>query len=594
MNASRSARRPWPTSSPAWCCSSSSSARPRSSPGSPTTSRAIRRLRSMADPVAELRSAVEAAAQSLLDGAEGPRATPTFERPPKAEFGDYSTNAAMLLAPALGEQPHGTAEKLAERLGQSLEGTVEKVEVAGPGFLNLFLGDAWYRRAATELAGQGERLGRPAGADQVTERVNVEFVSANPTGPVTAASGRHAAYGDSVARLLEFAGHPVVREYYVNDRGGQIDLFAESIAARMKGEPVPEGGYEGEYVAELATRLEQEGIDAGDLDSLARRGMALMIEQIEETLRRYNVVFDTWSSERALHDSGAVERALSDLREAGHVYESEGATWLRTTSFGDDKDRVLIRSEGDPTYFLSDIAYHRDKLERWADRLIDVLGADHHGYVERLRAGLAALGYDPDRLEVAIMQLVHVVEGGERAQMSKRRGDFVTLDELIDDIGSDAARFFMLQRSHDTTVDLDLELARKTSNENPVYYVQYAHARIASILRKAEDESGESAEVRAATDFAALPAEQSERALIKRLCELPDEVTEAAARRAPHRLCAYSMEAARDFHAFYRDCQVVGASGEGVEAARLGLCLLTKRTTARTVGLLVISAPERM
>jgi arginyl-tRNA synthetase len=561
----------------------------------------------MADPVAELRSAVESAAASLRDSphqtgrssappAERPRTTssePTLERPPKPEFGDYSTNAAMLLAPALGEQPRGTAEKLAEELGRSLAGTVDRVEVAGPGFINLFLADAWYRHAASELAQQGDRLGRPPGADSVTERVNVEFVSANPTGPVTAASGRHAAYGDSVARLLEFTGHPVVREYYTNDRGGQIDRFAESIAARINGEPVPEDGYEGEYVVELARRLDEEGVDAGDLDALARRGMALMLEQIEETLRRYNVVYDTWSSERALHDSGLVERALSELREAGHVYESEGATWLRTTEFGDDKDRVLIRSEGDPTYFLSDIAYHRDKLERGADRLINVLGADHHGYPPRLRAALAALGYDPEVLETPMMQLVHVIESGERAQMSKRRGEFVTLDELIDDIGADAARFFMLQRSHDTPVDLDLELARKTSNENPVYYVQYAHARIASILRKAEEEAVERAQ-NADFDVSAAPIEPSERALIKRLCELPDELAESASRRAPHRLCAYGMEAARDFHAFYRDCQVVGAEGEGVEEARLGLCLLTKRTIARTLGLLGISAPERM
>ena len=346
----------------------------------------------MADPIAELRSAVAAAATSLLDGAERPNSEPTLERPPKPEFGDYSTNAAMLLAPALGEQPRGTAEKLAEELGKTLEGTVDRVEVAGPGFLNLFLADPWYRRAEGELAEQGDRLGRPPGADQVTETVNVEFVSANPTGPVTAASGRHAAYGDSVSRLLEFTGHPVVREYYMNDRGGQIDLFGQSIAARMKGEPVPEDGYEGDYVVDLAMRLEQEGLDAGELDSLARRGMALMIEQIEETLRRYNVVYDTWSSERALHESGSVERALSELREAGHIYESEGATWLRTTEFGDDKDRVLIRSDGDSTYFLSDIAYHRDKLERGADRLINVLGADHHGYPPRLRAGGAPPG----------------------------------------------------------------------------------------------------------------------------------------------------------------------------------------------------------
>jgi arginyl-tRNA synthetase len=545
----------------------------------------------MSDPVAELRASVEAAAAALRDGADASGSPPALERPPKPEFGDYSTNAAMLLAPALGEQPRGTAERLAGELGRLLEGSLDKVEVAGPGFLNLFLSDAWYRGAATELLAAGERLGRPEMTAE--ERVNVEFVSANPTGPLTAAGGRHAAYGDSVARVLEFVGHPVEREYYVNDRGGQIDRFAASIAARMKGEAVPEDGYEGDYVKQLAGAVEQEGVDPGDLDSVARRGVPVMLTAIEETLKRYGVVFDTWSSERSLHESGAVERALAEAREAGHVYESEGATWLRTTSFGDDKDRVLIRAEGDPTYFLSDIAYHRDKLDRGADRLIDVLGADHHGYVERLPAGLAALGYDPDRLEVAIMQLVHVMEGGERAQMSKRRGEFVTLDELIEDIGADAARYFMLQRSHDTTVDLDLELARKTSSDNPVYYVQYAHARIASILRKA----GEDAEERAAAaDFAAPEGEvePAERALIKRLCELPDEVAETAARRAPHRLCAYATEAARDFHAFYRDCQVVGAEGAGVEDARLGLCLLTKRTIARTLGLLGISAPDRM
>jgi arginyl-tRNA synthetase len=546
--------------------------------------------KTMADPVADLRSVVEAAASSLRDGADDSDATPTLERPPKPEFGDYSTNAAMLLAPALGEQPRGTAEKLAEELGRSLEGSAERIEVAGPGFLNLFLSDEWYRGAASQLAAQGGGIGRPEGAEQVTERINVEFVSANPTGPITAAGGRGAAMGDSIARVLEFAGHPVTREYYVNDRGGQIDRFAGSIAARMTGQPVPEDGYEGEYVAEIARSLEAEGIDPADLDAAGRRGIAMMLAAAEETLRRYGVVFDIWSSERALHESGAVERALEGAREAGHVYESEGATWLRTTSFGDDKDRVLIRSDGDPTYLLSDLAYHRDKLDRGSDRLIDVLGADHHGYVERLRAALAVLGYDPGTLEVAIMQLVHVVEGGERAQMSKRSGEFVTLEELIDDIGADAARFFMLQRSHDTAVDLDLDLARKTSNDNPVYYVQYAHARIASILRKA----GEGAEERAAAEFAALPVEPSERALIKRLCELPDEVTETAQRRAPHRLCAYATEVARDFHAFYRDCQVVGAEGAGVEDARLGLCLITKRTIARTLGLLGISAPERM
>jgi len=546
----------------------------------------------MSDPVADLRAAVDAAAGALGAGAGDGASAPVLERPPKAEFGDYSTNAAMMLASSLGEQPRGIAERLAEELQGQLQAQLERVEVAGPGFLNLFLSDDWYRSAASELAAAGDSIGRPRGAEEQRESVNVEFVSANPTGPLTAAGGRHAAYGDAVARVLEFVGHPVEREYYVNDRGGQIDRFAASIAARMTGDPLPEGGYEGEYVEEVARSLEQEGIDPGDLASVGRRGVALMVAAAEETLRRYGVVFDTWTLEQAVYESKGFDQVLADLRDSGHVYESEGATWLRTTSFDDDKDRVLVRSEGDPTYLLSDLAYHRRKLER-ADRLINVLGADHHGYVGRLRAGLAALGYDPDRLEAPIMQLVHVVEGGERAQMSKRKGEFVSLDELLDDIGADAARFFMLQRSHDTTVDLDLELARRTSNENPVYYVQYAHARIASILRKA----GEGAEERAGSaDFgaAALPVEPAERALIKRICELPDEVAETASRRAPHRLCAFGMAIAADFHAFYRDCQVVGAEGAGVEEARLGLCLLTKRAIARTLGLLGISAPERM
>ncbi|MGH2924071.1 MAG: arginine--tRNA ligase, partial [Solirubrobacterales bacterium] len=488
--------------------------------------------------------------------------------------------------------PREIAERLADRLGDGLGDSLERVEVAGPGFLNLFLSDAWYRGAAAALAAAGEEIGRPA-PPATAERILVEFVSANPTGPLTAASGRHAAYGDSVARVLAEAGAEVEREYYLNDVGGQVDRFAASIAARMTGDDPPEDGYEGEYVGELAEQLKAEGIDAGDDDALARRGAALMRDGAEETLRRFGVIFDRWSSERELHDRGELKRALADLESSGRLYESEGATWLRTTELGDDKDRVLLRSGGEPTYYLSDIAYHRDKVERGADRLLDVLGADHHGYVGRLKAGLAALGFDPERLEIAIMQLVHVVEGGERAQMSKRKGEFVTLDELIDDIGADAARFFMLQRSHDTAVDLDLELARRRSNENPVYYVQYAHARIASILRKAGDQTVDAA-LADGEDNASASLDPSERALIRRLLELPSEVAEAATRRAPHRLCAYATATAADFHGFYRDCQVLGAEGDGAEAERIRLCVLTKRTIARTLRLLGISAPERM
>jgi len=543
------------------------------------------------DPISELRAAVERAAESLRDGAGVRGASPVLERPPKPELGDYSTNAAMLLAPSLGEQPRAIAERLADALSEGLVDSVERIEVAGPGFLNLFLADAWYRESIAALAGAGDEIGRPAPPPS-PEQVLLEFVSANPTGPLTAASGRHAAYGDSVARVLAYGGHRVEREYYLNDIGGQIDRFADSIAARIRGANPPEDGYAGEYVAALADELAGGGVSADDAEALARRGAELMREQAEETLRRYGVEFDRWVSERSLHEAGEVERVLADLERAGHTYESEGATWLRTSAFGDDKDRVLKRSGGEPTYYLSDLAYHRAKLERGADRLLDVLGADHHGYVGRLRAGLAALGFDPERLEIAIVQLVHIVEGGERAQMSKRKGEFVTLDELIDDIGADAARFFMLQRSHDTTVDLDLELARRRSNENPVYYVQYAHARIASIIRKCGDERV--AEALAATDAPRTELTPSERTLVRRLLELSGEVTEAADRRAPHRLCSYAMATAADFHGFYRDCKVLGAEGEGIEAERIRLCVLTQRVVARTLGLLGISAPERM
>ena len=544
------------------------------------------------DPIAELRSAFERAARALRDGEpSGPE--PTLERPPKPELGDYSSNAAMLLAAPLGESPRTVAERLCAELERELgaEGDLDRVEVAGPGFVNLFLSDAWYRRAMSSLAVAGDRLG-PAPTES-PERVLIEFVSANPTGPLHVGGGRHAAYGDALVRLLEAVGHDVKREYYVNDAGGQIERFAASIAARMQGEEPPEDGYAGEYVADLAERFAAEGVDPGDTETLGRRGVEAVVEKVRATLDRFGVSFDTWFSERDLYLRGEVETALARVENGGHTYRSEEALWLRTTTFGDDKDRVLIRANGEPTYLAADVAYHWDKLERGFGRLIDVFGADHHGYVPRLRAVIEALDADPERFEALIMRLVHIVEGGERAQMSKRSGDFVSLDELLDDIGVDATRWFMLWRSHDTPVDLDLELARRQSNDNPVYYVQYAHARIASILRKAGEGAAGTA---AAGEVPAAEAdlEPAERALIKRLLEFPDEVREAAARRAPHRICTYATAVAADFHAFYRDCQVVGAEGEGVEQSRLALCLLAKRTIAGSLGLLGISAPERM
>jgi arginyl-tRNA synthetase len=543
---------------------------------------------SPADPIAELRSAVKRAARALRNGdPAGPE--PTLDRPPQAELGDYSSNAAMLLAAPLGESPRDVATRVGAELERELgaQGHLDRVEVAGPGFVNLFLSDEWFRGAMATLGAAGEKLG-PAPTES-PERILVEFVSANPTGLLHVGGGRHAAYGDALVRLLSAVGHEVEREFYVNDAGGQVRRFAASLSARMTGGEPPEDGYEGRYVEELAERMGAEGVDAGDLEAVGRRGVELVLEGVRTSLDRFGVRFDTWFSERGLYERGEVNEVLSLLEERDHAYRSDGALWLRSSSFGDDKDRVLVRADGEPTYLAADVAYHRDKLRRGFGRLIDVLGADHHGYAPRQRAAIAALGADPEVLEAVIMRLVHIVDAGERAQMSKRSGDFVSLDELIDDIGADATRWFMLWRSHDTTVDLDLELARRESSENPVYYVQYAHARIASILRKAGGEVGEAG---APTPGTAL--EPAERDLVKRLLEFPDEVREAAERRAPHRICAYSMAVAADFHAFYRDCQVVGADGEGVEQSRLAICLLAKRTIAGALDLLGISAPERM
>jgi arginyl-tRNA synthetase len=534
-------------------------------------------------PVDELRAAVERAAAAVRGGEPPVGATPTLERPKKAQFGDYSTNAAMLLAPRLGAPPREVAERLGEALREELGDRLDRAEVAGPGFLNLFLADGWYRDALGQMLEAGERFG--AGAPDSPERVNVEFVSANPTGPLTAAGGRHAAYGDSLARILEFAGHEVEREYYFNDAGAQVRKLGESIRARARGEEPPEGGYEGDYVTELAAELPDAA--ETDVDELTRRAVEVLIAQIQATLARYRVRFDTWFREASLHDGdpSPIARALDELRKRGDVYESEGAVWLRTTSLGDDKDRVLVRSNGEGTYFAADVAYHLNKLERGFDRLIDVLGSDHHGYIGRMKALFAALGADPEVLEVLIMQFVHIVEGGQRASMSKRRGEFVTLDELLDEIGVDATRFFMLQRSHDTTIDLDLDLARAESAENPVYYVQYAHARIASILAKAGDRgSGTEGDVE---------LHPAERALVLKLLAFPDEVAEAAARRAPHRIATYALELAQEFTAFYRDCKVVGEAPP-VEAFRLALSIASQRTIAGALDLLGVDAPEEM
>jgi arginyl-tRNA synthetase len=546
--------------------------------------------RAPAGPVERLRAVVEEVAAAMRGGSEAP--PPTLERPPRAEFGDFSTNVALLLAPALKAPPREIAEAVGSKLDTGLGDELERAEVAGPGFLNLFLSDAWFRHALEGLRAEGERFGAGVVPPAERERILVEFVSANPTGPLNAAGGRHAAYGDSLARVLALAGHEVGREYYVNDHGTQIELFGRSIAARMRGEPVPEGGYQGDYITDLAEQLRGEGADASDLETLTARALELMLADVRATLERFRVRFDNFFSERTLHGSERIEAGIARLEQDSHVYTSEGATWLRTTAFGDDKDRVLRRSTGEFTYFAPDIAYHLDKRERGWDRMIDVLGADHHGYIRRMQAAFEALG-EGERLEYVIMQLVHILERGERSKMSKRRGDFVTLDELIDDIGVDAARFFMVARSHDTTLDLDLDLARERSQENPVYYVQYAHARIAGILRNAGEERikrAREADLRSGS----AQLELAERTLVKRLLELPEEVRLTAERRAPHRLTIYAHDVASDFHAFYRDCRVVGAEPADLEDLRLVLCDETRRVIARVLDLLGVSAPESM
>ncbi len=540
-----------------------------------------------------LRRAVLAAARELADGVgvNGGRTPITLERPRRAQFGDYSTNAALLIAPGLGVPPRELAERLGGALQARLGASLERFEVAGPGFLNLFVSDSWLTAALGQALAAGERFG--AGGAERAERILVEFVSANPTGPMHVGHARNAAYGDALARMLAVYGHEVAREFYVNDAGSQVRKLGESIQALARGEAVSEDGYQGDYVADLAAGVANAA--SADPAELGRGAVAIVIGQLDASLSAFGVRFDSWAYESSLHvgDPSPVAHTLALLEEHGHTYRSEGALWLRTMDFGDDKDRVLVRSSGEHTYFASDIAYHQDKRERGFERQIDVWGADHHGYVLRLKAAYAALGGDPQELELLIMQLVHLVRSGERAQMSKRAGKFVTLDELVAEIGVDAARWYLLARSHDTTVDLDLDLAREQSSENDVYYVQYAHARIASMLAKVGSERVGAARAEA-IDVARQPLHATERALIEQLLAFPAELAEAAQRRAPHRIAAYVLALAQTFTAFYRDCHVVGAEPRELESFRIALCVASRRTIARCLELLGVAAPVEM
>jgi arginyl-tRNA synthetase len=581
---------------------SSSQQQPRSATDAATADPSLDALRAAVLGAAGVLSgpADDASTQAPRPAAGG-RGGITLERPPRADFGDYSTNAALLLAPRLGASPREVAERLGAELEDSLGPALERFEVAGPGFLNLFLADGWLRGALAAVLGAGEGFG--ANRTEQPARVLVEFVSANPTGPMHVGHARNAAYGDALARMLEFRGERVAREFYVNDAGTQVRTFGASIQALARGEQPPEDGYQGDYVVELAKRLKDAA--SSEPAELGREAVAAMVEEIKASLVAFGVKeFDDWTYESTLHagDPSPVAHALELLGQLGHTYTSEGALWLRTSEFGDDKDRVLVRSSGEHTYFASDIAYHQDKRERGFERQVDVWGADHHGYVLRMKAAYAALGGDPDELELLIMQLVHLVRSGERAQMSKRAGEFVTLDDLVSEIGVDAARWYLLARSHDTTVDLDLDLARSQSNENPVYYVQYAHARIASVLAKAGEERVRAADAETSAAATQAPTSTasnaelhaSERALIKQLLDFPLELESATERHAPHRVAAYALELAQGFTAFYRDCRVVGAEPQAVESQRIALCVASRRTIARCLDLLGVSAPQSM
>lgn len=549
----------------------------------------------IADPVSELRAALALAVASVRGPhAGGPGAVPSLDRAKRTGQGDYATNAAMLLAPALGEAPRAIAERLGDALDAELGGALARVEVAGPGFVNLTMSDSWHRDALGYVLAAGPRLA--SGGAERPERINLEFVSANPTGPTVVANGRAAAYGDTLANILIHHGHEVSREYYFNDAGSQIQRLGESVRARAQGNEPPADGYQGDYIAELAAQVEGAADPDLDVGVIAGRAVEVLLVQIKATLARYRVRFDTFFSEKTLHDGdpSPLHQAIGRLEAAGHVYHHEGATWLRTTEFGDDKDRVLIRSDGEPTYFAADVAYMDNKRERGFERELLPVGADHHGYVARLKAAFAELGNDPGLLEPIIMQFVNLVEDGHRARMSKRRGEFVTLDELLDEIGVDATRYFMLQSSHDRTLDLNLDLARSQSSENPVYYIQYAHARISSVLEKVGE-----ARVTAALDGgwragAEAPLHPSERELVRKLLALVEDVAEAAERRAPHRMAGYALELAQQFTAFYRDCKVAGAEPPAVEAFRSALSVATRGVLALVLGMLGVSAPDSM
>lgn len=549
-----------------------------------------------------LRKAIEEGAVNLSQIPEF-----TVEVPQAKEHGDFAVNVAMLAAKEAKKPPREIANIIVERMEIAGSG-VEKVEVAGPGFINFHLEPTWAHEVIRIILEEGENYGRiDLGKGK---KVQVEFVSANPTGPMHMGNARGAALGDALASLLEMAGYDVTREFYINDAGNQIENFGLSLEARyleLLGyeSQIPEGGYHGEDIKDHAREIiEKEGDRFLSIDPAERRAyfvefaLKKNIERMKKDLEDFGVHFDVWFSERSLHESGKVKEAIELLTQRGYTYEKDGALWFKATEFGVPKDEVLIRQNGVPTYFAADIAYHKDKFDRGFEWVIDIWGADHHGHVPRVKGALAALGYDPDKLTIIIMQLVRLFRNGEIARMSKRTGRAVTLADLVEEVGKDAARFFFNMRGADTHLDFDLDLAVKQSEENPVYYVQYAHARIASILRQAKEQN---VKVPEGNDL--LPHEmerlfsvlthETEIELVKKLADFPETIKVAATTLSPYRIANYTLELAAAFHSFYNVCRVL-TGDEDLTKARLMLVKAVKQVLQNAFKILGISAPERM
>jgi arginyl-tRNA synthetase len=520
-----------------------------------------------------------------------------LERPKERTHGDYATSVALQIAKPMGKNPREVAQVIVDQL-IGLE-NISKVEIAGPGFINLTLNRASQAQLVDTIVAAKDSFGKSSSLYGV--KINLEFISANPTGPLHLGHTRWAAVGDSLGRVLTAAGAQVTREFYINDRGNQMDLFGQSVEAVALGQSVPENGYQGDYIKDLANEVIKDNPGIKDLapqertQTFREAAYKVQLKDQQRVLDGFNTHFDVWFSERSLHDQGAVEHGVQKLRKQGHVFESEGATWLRTTDFGDDKDRVITKANGELTYFASDTAYYINKRERGFDICIYMLGADHHGYINRLRATAACAGDNPDyNIDVLIGQLVKIMEGGQEVKLSKRAGTIITLEELVEKVGVDAARYTLIRYPVDTPMVMDIDVLKRNTNENPVYYVQYAHARIAAVLRNAA-ELGAPMELK---DFDPTQlTHDRENELLGALAEFPRVIQSAAELREPHRVARYLEELAGTYHGFYNDCRVLPMGEEkltAIHTARLLLCTATKQVLKNGLDLLGVSAPERM